>query len=464
VLPIKKLKYSVLEEICFFCFFTPNSWDKMSSMKKKIVFGILFLFPITAFCSGTLTVGQFQRLNTPVDQQVDDNFVQLDVDEKRDGGRWDLVYNGSLRQYTGDRGLMFSVPEAYVSRNIGRSEFTLGRKIISWNPNDEFWAMGEINSLKNFNLLETQREGLFGFHFQRQTKYVSFMVFASGINIPQVNPTFTASGGEVKGKNEWSNPPPRFVRFRGNDVPVFYDVLYPSAQDIALHESGALKLDFHTDHHLFSLYGGYKPEPGIRIVATGYYDQLETERAIVQAKPFINHHTFYGASYNVDFAGRGEERGISAHLAYDGISPDRGTDSVFDEFESLKIQPVYERVSYATASMKWRSPFFRTSLNFIELLEGGAENTNVFAKKPRWRRAMGVDLNWSLSDSLSVKADYKYDFTSRDMGFLARADYGISRHVFVGAEVQIIDSPNDSSFWAPYRSNDSLLGRFSYLF
>ncbi|MCR9206327.1 MAG: hypothetical protein NXH75_17230, partial [Halobacteriovoraceae bacterium] len=227
---------------------------------------------------------------------------------------------------------------------------------------------------------------------------------------------------------------------------------------------GALKLDFHTDHQLLSLYGGYKPEPGIRIVATGYYDQLETETANVQAKPFINHQTFYGASYNVDFSGRGESTGTSLHLAFDGVSPDRGTDTVFDQFESLKIQPVYERVSYATASLRWRSPFLKSGLNFIELVEGGAENTNVFAKKPRWRRALGIDVSWSLSDSFNIVADYKYDFSSRDMGFLARADYGISRHIFVGAEVQVIDSPSDSSFWAPFRSNDSLLGRFSYLF
>lgn len=436
----------------------------MSPMKNKILTGILCLFSTPVFCSGTFTVGHFQRLNTPVDRQVDDSYLQLDISDRRDQGRWDMVYNGSLRQYTGDRGFMFSVPEAYVSRNIGRSEFTLGRKIISWNPNDKFWAMGEINSLKNFNLLETDREGLFGFHFERKTKYMSFTLFASGINVPQVNPTFTADGGEVKGKNEWSNPPPRFVRFRGNDVPVFYEIIYPNAQDIALQESGAMKLDFHNDHQNLSLYGGYKPEPGIRIVATGYYDQLESERAVVQAKPFINHHTFYGASYSYDFSGKDEETGTSVHFAYDGISPDRGTDTVFDQFESLKIQPVYERVSYATSSLRWRSPFLKTGLNFIELIEGGTPNTNVFAKKARWNRAMGVDLNWSVTDSFNIIADYKFDFLTKDMGFIARADYGFTRHIFVGAEVQIIDSPSDSSFWTPYRSNDSLLGRFSYLF
>lgn len=433
-------------------------------MIKKSFLGILCLYSFTAFSSGSLTVGQFQRLNTPVDSQVDDNFVQLDFNDKRDQGRWDLVYNGSLRQYTGERGLMFSVPEAYISRNIGRSEFTLGRKIISWNPNDEFWAMGEINSLKNFNLLETDREGLFGLHFQRRTKNVSFLLFVSGINVPQVNPTFTADGGEVKGKNEWSNPPPKYVRFRGNNVPVFYDVIYPNAQDIALQESGAIKLDIHNEKSMLSLYGGYKPEPGIRIVATGYYEQLETERAVVQAKPFVNHHTFYGASINHDFSGRENDRGLSLHAAFDGIAPDRGTDTIFDQFESLKIQPVYERVSYATTSIKWRDPFFRMSFNFLNLVEGGATNTNVFAKKPRWRRAVGADVKWSLTDDLQLVADYKYDLITRDMGFIASADYQFARHFFVGLGVQIIDSPNNTSFWAPFRSNDSLLGRFSFIF
>jgi hypothetical protein len=433
-------------------------------MLKIISLGTLFLYSSLTQAAGGLTVGQFQRINTPVDTGVDNNFIQLDFSEKRDGGRWDFVYDGSLRQYTGDRGLMYSLPEAYVSRNIGRSEFTLGRKIIDWQPNDRFWAMGEISSLKNFNLLETDREGQFGFHFSRQTDFFSFTLFGSAINVPQVNPTFSANGGSVVGKNEWSNPPPQFARYNGQRVPVSYDVIYPNAQEIALHESFATKLDFHNDHNRVGVYGGYKPEPGIRLVATGFYEQDPVERAVVQAKPFINSHIFWGANYSYYFDSRLEDKGVSLHVAYDAIIPDRGTDTVFDEFETLKIQPVYERVSYATASLKGKSNFISWSLNGLYLTEGDVVNTNVFAKTPRWRQAVGADMSWSITDSFSLFLDYKYDLKTRDMGFLTRSQYQITRHFGVGLDLQVINAPDENSFWAPFRSNDSFLGRMTYLF
>ncbi len=432
-------------------------------MIKRMSLGIFFLTAQAAYSSGALTVGQFQRINTPVDTGVDNNFIQLDFSEKRENGRWDFVYDGSLRQYTGDRGLMYSLPEAYISRNIGRSEFTLGRKIIDWQPNDRFWAMGEINSLKNFNLLETDREGSFGFHFERKTKYFSFLVFGSAINVPQVNPTFTADGGEIVGRNEWSNPPPRFARFRGSQVPVFYDVIYPQAEEIALQESYATRIAFHNDHHEWRGYLGYKPEPGIRLVATGYYEQTDIERAVVQAKPFVNSHTFWGSGYSYSFSGQ-KDRGISVHANYDSIIPDRGTDTVFDQFESLKIQPVYERVSYASASVKGHFDFVQWSLNGMQLVEGDVVDTNIFAKKPRWRQAVGFDLNWDVTDSFNIMMDYKYDLKTQDMGFLARTNYQWSRHFLVGLDLQVLNAPSEYSFWTPYRSNDSFLGRMTYLF
>lgn len=432
-------------------------------MIKRISLGIFFLVSQTALGTGALTVGQFQRLNTPVDRGVDNGFVQLDFSERREKGRWDFVYDGSLRQYTGDRGLMYSLPEAYISRHIGRSEFTLGRKIIDWQPNDRFWAMGEINSLKNFNLLETDREGSFGFHFERKTKYFSFLIFASAINVPQVNPTFSSKNGKIVGRNEWSNPPPQFARFRGSNVPVSYDVIYPEAQEIALQESYATRLAFHNENHEWRGYLGYKPEPGIRLVATGYYEQSDVERAVVQAKPFVNSHTFWGSGYSYKFSGEKEE-GVSVHVNYDSIIPDRGTDTVFDQFESLKIQPVYERISYASASVKGKGTFVDWSLNGMQLVEGDVVDTNIFAKKPRWRQAVGFDLNWSLSDSFSVFMDYKYDLKTQDMGFLTRTNYQMSRHFLVGLDVQILNAPSEYSFWTPFRSNDSFLGRMTYLF
>lgn len=431
-------------------------------MSFLLSLGIIFLSP-SILAAGNISFGQFQRINQPANQSADDGFIQIDVNEKRESGPWDLVYDGSIRQYTGDRGAMFSVPELFVQRRIGRSDFILGRKIKNWQENDRFWAMGEVNPLRNFNLLETKREGLFGFHFERKTKNWEACLIASPINVPQINPTFVRNDDRITGKNEWSNPPPQAVRFRGNDVPVSYSLIYPEVKEIALQESISGCLKVKSENHSLGVYGGFKPEPGIRINATGYYEQINGERAVVTAKPFVNHHYFWGGSYSTKWY-KDSSRSLTSHVSIEGVIPERGDDKEFFELAALKIQPVYERVTYGTASLKWKSPLIKTSLNSLYLIDGDTENLNVFARKPRWRRAVGVDLELSLSDRLKWFSDYKYDLKTRDMVFLTRADYQVFKHISIGGGLQILNSPDDASFWAPFRSNDSFIGRFSYLF
>jgi hypothetical protein len=431
-------------------------------MVKNLIFGTFFLFNSSVLAAGALSFGQIGRMNTPLDSGVDNQFIQIDVSEKKEAGRWDVVYQGSLRHYTGDRGQIISVPEAYVSRNIGKSEYTVGRKIINWQKSSPFWAMGEISPLKNFSLLEQDQEGFFGLHFERKTERWGLMVYASGINIPQINPTFSSENGTVTGKNEWSYPPPSAVRFRDNDIPIFYTVEYPEASEIVLQNSAALKIDYTGDVAHCSFFGGVKPEPGIRINATGFYDQGERDQAVVKAKPFVNHHYFWGSgcdkTFNSVLSGNLEISG-----GVEGVIPQIGTDDSF-EFQALKIQPVYERITYLTAQARWSNPYASLSLNSLYLADGDTVNTNVFAEKPRWRRAVGGQFSWDIRESLSLFMDYKYDIKTRDMAFLSRMDFRVFKHVSIGAGIQVLDSPDENSFWAPFRSNDSVIGQMAYLF
>lgn len=432
-------------------------------MINKIIIGTLFLWSSNVFCSGMLTMARFQRINNPINENVSDNFIQFDFDEEREGGRWDLSYEGSLRHYTENQGLMFSISEAYLSKNNGRTEYTLGRKVIDWNANDKFWSMGEISPLKSFNLLRTKREGLLGFHFNRKTHHSELTLFGSLLNVPQINPGIKVNEGNITGANEWSYPPPSFIRFRNNDIPVYYEIYYPNISEILIQESFAFKFDYKIKkENKLSIYGGYKPEPVLRTIATGYYDQLNEERVNIQAKPFVNHQTFYGLSYNFNFKERRDETSLT--IAFDGVLPERGTDRIFDDFDSLKVQPVYERVSYGTISIRKKSDLFSGGLNYIHLIEGGGQNPNVFAKKVRWKRAIGLNLDWLITGKTFFRADYKFDIKDKSMTFLSSVGYQLSRKLIIGAEFQVLNVPDNTSFWAPFRSNDSLLMKMSYMF
>ncbi len=431
-------------------------------MFKVIVLITTLLTGHSLKAAGSLVFGQLGRMNTPFDEGVDNQFLQLNISDKREAGRWGLVYRGSLRYYTGDRGLMVSVPEAYLSRSIGKSEYSLGRKVIDWQESTPFWAMGEISPLKNFSLLEQEREGLFGLHLKRKKNSWAIMLYASGVNIPQINPSFTGKNGAVLGKNEWAYPPPSSVRYRDKDIPIFYTVERPELSEVLLQNSIGAKVDYTVSGNHCSLFGGVKPENSMRLNATGFYEQSDSERAVVMAKPFTNHHYFWGSGCSRSFNSRSFGL-FEVSAGIDGVIPKRGVDDSF-EFQALKIQPVYQRLTYMTAQGKWSNAYASLSLNSLYLVDGDTINTNIFSQKPRWRQAIGGEFSWAILEGINLFMDYKFDLKTRDMVFISHLSFQISRRFMVGAGIQVLNAPDSNSFWAPFRSNDSFIGQLSYAF
>ena len=428
-------------------------------MKKFYSVGTIFLilFVQNSFAAGILSFQHIQRLNEPLGGEVDDQFIDFVSRNKREGTRWDGVVDLSFRFYPESNNFIYSPSEFYLEKNQGRSFYSAGRKIVDWDPTERFWGLGELNGQKAFNLLETKREGLMGIHLGRRGKVFEYQFFASPVHIPQVNPTFKNEGDKILGKNEWSNPPPQFVRFRGEDIPVSYSVIYPDAKEIVLHNSAGLYLAAKGRAGKVFAYTTFKPETSIRTNATGYYEQFGEERAVVKAKPFINHHIISGGGWS---KGWGNWKTTIHALR---INPEVGSDESF-EFEALKIQPVFVDESFAMAQIEYTSDFFSLSLNSINLIEGDLPNSNVFAKKPRWRRALGFHIGYSPIDKIFLEGDYRHDLKLKDTLIRAKAIYQISKHWNTQVGVEMIDSPELDSYWAPYRSNDSFSSQIGYTF
>ncbi|MBC98345.1 MAG: hypothetical protein CME63_11380 [Halobacteriovoraceae bacterium] len=425
----------------------------------------LSLMSASIYAKGQLTYSYMGRINTPLVENIGNQFVEFDLYEEVDKNQdWDGVYSAHFRHYPGAQSQIFSVPEAYIEKRMGAHEWSIGRKIINWQRNDKFWALGEVNPIKAFNLIETQREGLMGIHYRwKSSSRWEFMAQFSPLHIPQVNPTFSAEDGEVVGKNEWSYPPPEFVRFRGNEVPIHYTLVYPDMKELLLKTSASFSLAYHFDQARIGIYGGYKPETGIRINATGFYEQFDEERALVKAKPFVNNHYFWGGSFDYQFNSRNDPDAWISSLGVEGVVPEIGNDESF-EFQALKIQPEYERLTYTTWSLDYESDLFNLGLNALYLIDGDRVNTNVFAKKPKWRRAVGLTASWSPLSSVYLNTLYRYDIKTADMTFMSEARYEWSKHISLTAGVQIVDAPEDHSFWAPYRSNDTIYSRLGFIF
>jgi hypothetical protein len=432
--------------------------------KNVVIFGYALASQASVLASGQLTYSYMGRLNTPLQEGIGNQFVEVNASGEGDAKNLDFIYNGNFRHYPSANTQLYSISELYIKKTWGEHEVSLGRKVISWHKNDLFWALGEVNPLRGFNLIETNREGLMGLHYQWENKNFEVKFLGSALNIPQVNPTFTAENGKINGNNEWSYPPPQYVRYQGSDVPIYYILDYPDMEDIIVKPSLALSTFYNFDKGRLGVYGGYKPETGIRVNATGYYEQFAEERALVKARPFINNHYFWGGSvdYQLNQSEKSDAQWLTS-VGVEGVVPELGTDEKFT-FASLKIQPSYERLTYSTASLRFKSSFFEVGLNGMYLIDGDVIDENVFAKKPKWRQAIGLEGNWTPWRDFKISGLYRYDIKTQDFTLLGELAFLWTKHIGMTVGVQIINAPKDYSFWAPYRTNDSLFSRLSYIF
>tara|TARA_R110002072_G_scaffold64203_4_gene159568 strand:+ start:7327 stop:8619 length:1293 start_codon:yes stop_codon:yes gene_type:complete len=430
-------------------------------MKKEVLIGTFFLIlsnnPL--FAAGTVSLEHNIGVNSVgQEKNYSQSYADLSITDKKEILRWDGVVDFSARAYTSnDQGAIFSLSEAYITKTQGRTSYSVGRKILPWNPNEKTWGLNELNGQRAFNLTETNQEGISGLHFVRQASYSKLHIFASFLHIPQLNPTFTTDKGIIKGKNEWANLPPTRVRFQDNDVPVYYKVIFPEISEIILQPSAGIYNSWESSDNTFYGYATFKPENSIRINATGYYEQFEEERALVTAKPFVNHHVVTGLGW------KNEGERVSYGVNVERISPLNGKDDSF-VFESLKIEPIYRDETFVTSQLSWNTDRFNVELAHIYLAEGNDVISNAFAKKPRWRNAVGLGTSYSFTDNFNVNVNVKRDLELSDVVIKSQLNYKLSKHTLVSSGVQLIEAPDENSFWAPYRVNDSVFSRISFLY
>ncbi|MFT6070815.1 MAG: hypothetical protein ACJAT2_000624 [Bacteriovoracaceae bacterium] len=419
---------------------------------------MLFTPVMKGWSKGTLIYEHLGRMNTPAFKDAGSSSIGFEYLHIKKRSSFDSYAGLEVKYYPSNEGTLVSLPEAYISRSRGNTDWAVGRKILKWTPHEKFWGIGELNALKGFNLMDDDEEGLVGIHFNKSWSNVDLAIFGSGVHIPQLNPTFTIKEGKISGANEWTNPPPTQVRFSGQNIPVYYNLDKPPMGDILLQNSLGTKLSYRWKKGSVSAYGIYKPENLARINATGFYEQTTVEQASVRAKPFINHHIMYGVN-------AAQELGdLTAKVSWDTINPDHGLDDSFS-FEAFKIEPVYTIDSFLTASLTWdKNRYVGLSTNFIELLRGDANNTNVFAKKPKWVRAIGFGAWWKATGKLSFSGNYRQDLVLSDILTRFESRYKFTKHVAVGVGADFLKAPKKRSYWSPYRANDTFFSSLSYMF
>ena len=295
-----------------------------------------------------------------------------------------------------------------------------------------------------------------------------------------MNPWVDIENGVVSSKSEWVRLPPSTTTVNDQERPIRYYLNDPEISDLILKKSLGARVGYDWklgDYNVgnISAYGLYKPENNLRVNAEAFYD-LDKREVSVFANPIVNHHMLFGinASQRIEniaetwiVAGGVEFVDPNARLGkdFDSLDPIQLEENNRNfESDFFSVKPSYDREAYFQSSITRVDNLSSVSLNYFRLLSDQIVGDDFYSNTNRWVNAIGVNSAINLSDKVALGFDIKYDFDRKDTVLLGQVGYQVTQNFLAGLGVELLDSPNDDSFWAPYRANDSLYIRMGYIF
>src|SRR5690606_11774117 len=174
--------------------------------KAGLLFLLILIAPLWANAQVQVMFEKFQRLNDPnVTTRSED---RLTVDIENEGEFWlldssEAKFDASFRLYLDDQELNYSLSEAFVTTGDGTNTYTVGRKVLNWNPTEVFWGLNHLNARRSFTLLDLEREGIIGCYWDRKMGDVEVNGVLSYGYTRQVKRRIKVRNGGSNSKSEW---------------------------------------------------------------------------------------------------------------------------------------------------------------------------------------------------------------------------------------------------------------------
>lgn len=425
---------------------------------------------------GSISYEKFQRLNDPAKKSEYDDWAQ--IEGNYESKMWNAKVYGEFaaRAYVSkEAAFNFSAPEAYVEFKDDENRISVGRQLLRWNENEDYWLLNTLNPNQGFYLLSEKKEGLVGIQYDHKfNKNINFSVFFSYFFVPGLNPSLEVEDGNITSRSEWVRLPPKYTVLEGNLLPIYYNINMPNIyNDVVKNKSLGFRLSGSNEERNaeISAFFIYKPQNSLQMNAEARFDQ-DNDRVAVDASPLVNHHLFYGIQYkqqlgDVQMVASIDMNDPTATFGNDFKVVDfsREEDKTF-ESDYFVIEPNYEKESYASISFNVNQGYYMFSLNYINLLTNNQRGSDdFFSDTAKWSSALGMRGRYYFTDFINVMGDLKYDFEREDIILKAEATYAFwagSASVNLGAE--LIKSPKKNSYWSAYRANDTIYSSLRFAF
>ncbi|MEI8347946.1 MAG: hypothetical protein WCG27_10805, partial [Pseudomonadota bacterium] len=189
---------------------------------------------------GNFSYESYQRLSEASSGQAkNDNWFTFKINTGMAKTRVESYLDASFRVYFADNDYLYSVPQGYISWMDAsqRWDFTVGRKILNWDPTEKFWQLSQLNGQQAFNLLSDEQEGPVGAQYNQTIGPVFFSLYTSYLYAPQLNPVIKVKDGKVSSKSSWEQMPPKRTLIMGKKVPIYYILEKPVINKIVFQRS-----------------------------------------------------------------------------------------------------------------------------------------------------------------------------------------------------------------------------------
>lgn len=458
----------------------------MNLKSLALIGATLFSPPFSAFAQDDLgyqsheeiKVGyeKFLRLNSPQNKTKNSDWLDFGYQYEMKNNSLNAKFDTDLRLYLNTQNFSPSLKEAYIEyESIEGSRYALGRKKIDWNPNEAFWQLNHIQNTQGFRLMDTNTEGLSGFHYSFNDNLLNIDILLSYFSIPSLNPSVSIEDGAVSSNVDWYKLPPKKTIISGNEVDIYYTLNTPEYRDIVIQKSLGLRMgtDFtiaegvDAQVNAFSL---YKPERTLRVNAEAYYDP-SLDKVAVNANPVVNHHMIFGGDYRM----YSKNWNLVTGLVH--VDPNARLGSDFDSLslslennrtlssEFFKVEPHYIRETYAHFQYGHKWEEFKLSFNSIYYFSKHPESSDDFySETVKWVRAVGVAGQLQINDWSQATAMIRYDYKRKDNLLSAQYILNLWRSSVLTFGAELIKSPKTSSYWSAYRTNDTFYFNAAYIF
>ena len=419
-----------------------------------------------------LTLRNYQRFETPLNPYASPNRLELRSKGKgRIKGNIDYQYHLKLLYDPNNSHFFQSLSELNIGSSHENGTWTLGRKILHWNPIETFWGLGELNGVDGISPVNPEHEGLIGFHMKRPMGTFTAELFASYIYLPVMNPGYSLTDDKIiLGKNEWGIFPPTSANIEQGQAPLRYSIDYPGTKEvfdiitngsIGLSLSHPYKIDSVTGN--LRLYAIYKPENRLRTIARSTYRLDSSSNHFHSLLTYgVRHHTLFGLGASQKIGSITWDFHLS-HNHSEGLSTPPSPDSDFFELHGY-----YYDTTTTTNSLSYQNGPWQMGLHHLSIHQPDMYRLplNVLSKKSLWHEALGLSLEYRNRYAWNGLLDVKYDTQLSNTVIKSRLSYTFTSDLSLGTQLEIIQCPRPgaTNYWSKLRTNDTLQTYLSYRF